>query len=241
MVHRRLIVALALGALALPTGLGAQPTASHASALPGTGGPGTCAVLVDAVQVAPGRYAVEIEDNETLEEVDVRVDAVQGHWLFRVSTPEVVLQAPVPSGPVNVTVVGTRRPNAALYACDAAVHPLMTGDPAQAVIDDARGAPLLQPFDSRVDPPMTCAKPFARATTVHTVQPIMPAKGRPGIVLVRVDLDADSHIVNAAIYSSEDPALDAESLRVVRASTFQTQVFRCVPLPASYLFGVEYN
>src|ERR1700694_175641 len=90
-----------------------------------------------------------------------------------------------------------------------------------------------------------CARPNVPATTVRAVPPDYPGAamraGAKGAVHVVVELDADSQVRSVAIQSSPSETLNAVSLAAAKASTYQTEIRDCVPVPARYVFTVEFS
>jgi TonB family protein len=93
--------------------------------------------------------------------------------------------------------------------------------------------------------PLMCARPNVEATTVHAIEPDMPAmaqqQGITGDVTVVISLDENSHILSATVDSSPSKLLNAAALSAARQSTFQTEIRDCKPVAASYKFVVEFN
>jgi TonB family protein len=61
-----------------------------------------------------------------------------------------------------------------------------------------------------------------------------------GTVDVLVSLDAQGHVVNAAIKKSPAVVLNAASLAAARNSTYSPALHDCKPAPSEYTFTVQY-
>ena len=92
--------------------------------------------------------------------------------------------------------------------------------------------------------PLSCVRPDVPAATLHAAEPEMPSlaqqQGIHGTVDVAVSLDAQSRVVDAAVQSSPSRLLDGAALAAARASQFRTETHACVPIPARYLFRVDF-
>ncbi|MGD1066640.1 MAG: hypothetical protein ABR975_07470 [Vulcanimicrobiaceae bacterium] len=194
-----------------------------------------------AARVGPGEYAVETEVTVPLDEVDVRIDGLAGHWIYNPGAPHAVLVVPDERDAIGISVVGTARNGKTATACGPSVGDLATGAAAAKIVADVGSSPqALSPFDYGVDDPPTCAHPFLTTGTVRAGLAEMPSPPASGIVGVKVELDEHSTIVGASVWSTTNAYLNAGALVTARASTFQTQVWRCIPTKSSYLFTVDY-
>jgi TonB family protein len=92
--------------------------------------------------------------------------------------------------------------------------------------------------------PLACGRPDVVAATLRALEPELPAlaqqQGVSGTVDVVVTLDASSRIVSARIAHSPSVLLDAAALAAARGSVFRTETRGCVPIPAEYLFRVDF-
>lgn len=200
-----------------------------------------CTASVVAARVAPGRYAVATLVTESLDEVDIRVDGPAGHWVYKTTEPHALLAVPDLADAIGVEVVGTRFGEDPPATC-AMFGRIATGPEAAPLLAAiSPSTPPLLPFSSGVDAPAACEHPFVAAATLQAARPMMPSRAEPGIVKVQVDLDEHSAITDAKIWSSTNPSLNANALATTRASTFQTEIFRCKPLKQAYLFTVWYE
>ncbi len=73
----------------------------------------------------------------------------------------------------------------------------------------------------------------------------MPAlaqqQGIVGTVEVIVSLDAASRVVATRVRSSASGVLNAAAVAAARASQFRTEVRGCAPIPADYVFRVDFS
>jgi TonB family protein len=92
--------------------------------------------------------------------------------------------------------------------------------------------------------PLACGRPDVVAATLRALEPELPAlaqqQGVSGTVDVVVTLDASSRIVAARIAHSPSVLLDAAALAAARGSVFRTETRGCIPIPAEYLFRVDF-
>jgi len=92
-----------------------------------------------------------------------------------------------------------------------------------------------------------CPVRYRTPAAVKLFQPEYPlaARGRQtigGTTLVKIQLDADDSIVDAAIYlSSGNIALDAEALKSARRSEYKSAIFRCHAMPGTYIFRANFR
>jgi uncharacterized protein YggE len=91
--------------------------------------------------------------------------------------------------------------------------------------------------------PTACRRPSVPAITLRAAEPVLPwtvtRLGLSGTVIVRITLDAQSHITDAQVQSSTVEQLRAPAFEAARRSVFQTEVRDCVPRPGTYLFSVD--
>lgn len=91
----------------------------------------------------------------------------------------------------------------------------------------------------------TCEHPTVPATVLHAASPNYPATaigtGAKGIVTARVVLDDRSRVVWADVLRSDNPVFDQTAMRSARESTYRTAVRECRPVPAIYLFTVDFT
>ena len=67
-------------------------------------------------------------------------------------------------------------------------------------------------------------------------------QGLHGIVEVRIELDASSHITGTSIMRSGGSLLlDRAAIEAARASSFATQIEDCVAVPGTYRYVVEFQ
>lgn len=91
-----------------------------------------------------------------------------------------------------------------------------------------------------------CAVPNAPASTLVAAVPEVPATLQSnglasGTTMVRVDIDADGHVLNASIEKTSGVyGLDRAALKAARESTFQPEVRNCSGVAGSYLFEVDF-
>ena len=94
-------------------------------------------------------------------------------------------------------------------------------------------------------PAPACATPNVPATTLHAVEPDYPeeayiAKAK-GVVEVRLVLDDRSRVLWSDVLRSLSPLLTQSAVRAARDSAFRTAVVGCRPVPAEYIFTVDYE
>jgi len=93
--------------------------------------------------------------------------------------------------------------------------------------------------------PQSCARPNVPATTLHAIEPDMPAmaqqQGIQGTVQVIVSLDATSHVTATKVQSSPSVVLNQAALSAARQSQFQTEIRDCKPIAADYIFSVDFQ
>jgi len=110
---------------------------------------------------------------------------------------------------------------------------------AQAAFADPTAAP--QPASTPAAAP-PCDQPHVPARMVDAASPDIPAMARQqnifGDVVLIVSLDANSHVTEVRIRSSPSVVLNQAALSAARRSTYQTEVYRCMPV-ASQLLVVE--
>jgi Gram-negative bacterial TonB protein C-terminal len=93
--------------------------------------------------------------------------------------------------------------------------------------------------------PTTCPQPNVPARVVHAAEPGYPPEAYPtrakGLVQVRVVLDDRSRLLWTDIQSSTNPVFDESARQAARETTYRTQVRNCRPIPAVYIFTVDYS
>jgi hypothetical protein len=93
--------------------------------------------------------------------------------------------------------------------------------------------------------PATCERPDAPAITLHALEPSYPAEAiatnASGLIQVRVVLDDRSNVVWADILRSTTPVFNTEAVRAARGSTYRTALHDCRPVPAQYVFSVDFS
>src|SRR6202035_4647424 len=91
--------------------------------------------------------------------------------------------------------------------------------------------------------PTACRRPNVPAMTLRAVEPVLPWKvarlGLSGTVIVRITLDAQSHVTDAQVQNSTIEQLRAPAFEAARQSVFQTEVRDCLPRPGTYLYAVD--
>jgi TonB family protein len=139
-----------------------------------------------------------------------------------------------PSENANTHTEGSTQGNPAGNANTGATGPPATAPPAPPT-----------PAPPTPTPPPTCAKPNADATVVNAVAPDTPAlaqqQGITGEVIVEIQLDEHSHLINAKVTKSPNPILNNAALAAARQSTFQTEISNCRPMASSYNYLVEFE
>jgi len=87
-----------------------------------------------------------------------------------------------------------------------------------------------------------CLSPDQPGRTVQAAPPRVPpgAQNISGTVVVLVTLDEQSHVIGAAIASTTSPLLNDAALEAARASTFQTAIRNCRPVPMTARFIVVF-
>ncbi|GAC1417530.1 MAG: hypothetical protein NVSMB64_27380 [Candidatus Velthaea sp.] len=94
--------------------------------------------------------------------------------------------------------------------------------------------------------PPSCANPNVAPTTTNPVAPDTPQlaqqQGITGVVNVLVTLDANSHLVGEpTVQSSPSSILNRAAIAAAKQSTFRTEVKDCKPVPATYIYAVEFT
>jgi TonB family protein len=93
--------------------------------------------------------------------------------------------------------------------------------------------------------PLACGRPDVAPATLRAAEPEMPAlaqqQGISGTVEVIVSLDAASRVVATRVRSSPSGVLNAAAVAAARASLFRTEVRDCAPIPADYVFRVDFT
>ena len=118
---------------------------------------------------------------------------------------------------------------------------------------DATGAPVADQTPASTPAPtpvphastLACTRPDIPAATLRAAEPELPAlaqqQGIHGEVDVVVWLDAASRVVEATVESSPSRVLVEPALAAARASVFRTETHNCAPIPARYLFRVDFT
>lgn len=91
-----------------------------------------------------------------------------------------------------------------------------------------------------------CANPNQDAHVISAVTPTLPSSARDlhgtVVVLIELSIGSDGAVKDATVYkSSANRAMDAEALRVARASMYAPKIVRCVQTTGSYLFRVDFR
>jgi TonB family protein len=93
--------------------------------------------------------------------------------------------------------------------------------------------------------PAACARPNVPAGTYRAAEPEMPMfaqqQGITGDVQVRVSLNESSQITDVRIESSPNAILNNSALQATRASSFHTEIRRCKPVAADFIFVVTFS
>ncbi|HZO92504.1 MAG TPA: energy transducer TonB [Candidatus Baltobacteraceae bacterium] len=112
-------------------------------------------------------------------------------------------------------------------------------------MDAARARPQRRATPIPVPKPGACARPNVPATTIHAAEPITPPVGQEqgiaGDVQVAVSLNENSQVTAVRILSSPSVVLNEAALNAARASTFQTEIRNCIPIPADYIFTASFT
>ncbi|HTW85636.1 MAG TPA: hypothetical protein VMD91_16320 [Candidatus Sulfotelmatobacter sp.] len=231
-IIRRVLVLLAaslasFGAFVLPS-----PPALAAPLIPPAQ---ACGVEWGSAQISRGSYAVLLIVGQPLDEIELRLDDRNGHWLYTATDSHVILTAPVTSDAVNISVVGIKDTNGARATCDPVGAPPFTDGRAQSIRNAAAKATPLQPTSYAADMPVTCKTPFA---TQHFVAyPTFMDTGDPslaGTLKVHVAIDDQSRVTDVEVLESSDIRLTQPTLELFRHSQFQVETFRCVGVPWSF-------
>jgi TonB family protein len=206
--------------------------------------PQGCGVEFGSAQISRGTYAVLLIVTQPLDEVDLRLDDRNGHWLFVAKQPHVVITAPVTSNEVGLSVVGTVDDNGHKMICPPQGAPPLT-DARAAKIRQVIGNPTpLQPTETDTDPPATCAVPFnptltRRLADWNGFESIPP--GVTGNVQLRIKLDAAGSVSDVSVASSTEPRLNSVAIELVRRSQFHTPTFRCAGTPEDFLWTIQFD
>jgi len=94
--------------------------------------------------------------------------------------------------------------------------------------------------------PKTCAQPYAPPIAVMPAQPVLPVDARAlhvgGAVLVEVDLDETSAIVDARVVrSSGFASLDRAAREAAFKSQFRTETYACRAIASTYRYVVTFG
>jgi TonB family protein len=94
--------------------------------------------------------------------------------------------------------------------------------------------------------PMSCTQPYAPARAILPVQADLPEAARAvhatGSVIVRVDLDETSSVVDAVVVRSSGSApLDRAAVAAVMKSQYRTETFACRSIASSYQLTVTFG
>ena len=175
-----------------------------------------------------------------LRSVTVRVDDVDGHWLYRnVAPANLVIQLPPDAkSPLNVSLASLETAGGEHADCAPAISSPTSG-PATST-----GAPV-PPGPRVADAPLACTEPFRPARTLTAAPPEMPQlaaqQGIGGVVTTAVLLDATGTVTDVGIVSTPSVLLNNSALKAARGSTYQPEIFRCAPAPGAYTFTVEFS
>lgn len=110
-----------------------------------------------------------------------------------------------------------------------------------------RGAPTVSALViDRSSTGQNCPVPARQARMTRFVVPAYPdvarAAGFTGSVQVFVRLDASGKVLETGIYkSSGNAALDAAARRAAEASGYSAEIFRCEPIPGTYLYRADFS
>jgi len=110
------------------------------------------------------------------------------------------------------------------------------------------GADVERPSIALADPqplePISCARRYAAAVTLHGAEPVAPMAAIQqrigGIVNVAVTLDDRGRPKSAAVLHSPSRFLNEPSIEAAMQSDFSPQIFRCLTVPSVYVFAVAY-
>lgn len=129
-------------------------------------------------------------------------------------------------------------------------------DPAVARFIETDRRSLLDSFSSRTPTataqafgpaqPMSCTQPYAPARAILPVQADLPPAARAvhatGSVIVRVDLDETSSVVDAVVTRSSGSApLDRAAIAAVLKSSYRTETFACRSIASAYQLTVTFG
>ena len=91
----------------------------------------------------------------------------------------------------------------------------------------------------------TCDRPYRPAEVIAATEPDMPAmaqqQGITGRVLVLVGLDDTGRVSSARAYRSPSIILNNASINAARHSRFRPAILRCVAVPSTFAFAVDYS
>jgi TonB family protein len=91
-----------------------------------------------------------------------------------------------------------------------------------------------------------CAVPDGPASVIVGAVPEVPSALQTagldsGRTMVRVEIDAEGHVLNTSIAKTSGVyGLDQSALKAARESTFQPEVRNCVGVGGTYLFEVDF-
>lgn len=208
--------------------------------------PGETASVRLRIDSATTRYAVDFNDVEPIGAIPLRT-----RRYFVMPAGERVAAAWVEStgtGPEARTECPLTRP----YQFDA--PPTADGRLAAAIATDRRT--LRDSFSTRVTiattqsfgkaEPRACTQPYAPPRAILSVPADLPAEGRAvkanGTVIVRIDLDETSSVVDGTVVRSSGFApLDRAALTAALKSSYRTETFACRSIASSYQFAVTFR
>jgi protein TonB len=96
------------------------------------------------------------------------------------------------------------------------------------------------------DSPPSCDRPNAVVGVAQLVQPTYPRlareQGISGTAVIKVDVDESGSVTSATIFQSAgDTSLDIAALNSARQSKYSPETFRCLSIPATYLFPMTFG
>lgn len=110
----------------------------------------------------------------------------------------------------------------------------------------ASAAPTPVPTAVAVASPAACGKSDAGAAVIgDPPQPQLPiaarAEGTNGIVLIKVQLDAQGEVTGAEVSrSAGNPSLDLAAVGMARGARYAPALHACKPIAAEYTFSVKF-
>lgn len=167
------------------------------------------------------------------------------------ATPKPATPRPAPKAPahlhVNAPHTTAHQPHASTEAHNDEAPGTENGTQAGHGTQGGPGTGAGGPAGPPAAPPTAapqCAHPEETQHVVNPVEAEQPedSQSASGLVLVQVDLSAQSEVLSAEVYqSSGKPALDHEALRVAKLTTYQTARHNCAYVPASYILRVNFD